>query len=210
MKNNIRWIFIVIFFAGLTMLVTRNFRDPKPLFGKTVTTTGQIIDITRAYGPRGFIEMQKALIAYQTGGKHYTFQKIIQKYDKQFIGDKVSLEVSIRNPERYKILGIESVYNNKLENVFWAAKPNGYDEIRLTNFIYRFREYGPNGEIQNEQFGSCKMSHDTLAVTLFTHQQQEDADTTKLYMLGLSHYKPTVIIELETNTRYYNANNPRE
>lgn len=175
MRNSNPWAFGIIFLAIFAYFAYNNYELPTLFIRETKIISGKIIDIKIGNGPRGRSYVQNVKYAYCIDSIYYfDFKTVNNKYGKQFIGNHIKLEYSVKNPQKNKILGFEKRFIATDKECFYAAKKVGYYQIDLINDMFYYMEFANYGKILDEVVGNYRFLNDTtFEVTPYIYDNNE-------------------------------------
>lgn len=115
------YIFVIIFIPVACYLMWNNFELPTFFGGETNKVKGKIESINLVYGIKGIGRYQEVTYYYSVNDSTYTDKFINKKYGIQKVGDALSIEYSVNNPQKNKVVGfykhknIEKIQSMKLQ-----------------------------------------------------------------------------------------------
>src|SRR5690606_2526727 len=94
------YIFAIIFIPAACYLMWNNFELPTFFWRETKKIKGEIESINLVYGIKGIGRYQEATYFYTVNDSTYTDKFINKKYGIQKIGNILSIEYSVDNPQK--------------------------------------------------------------------------------------------------------------
>ncbi len=198
MKKTNPWTFGIILIFGFLIFAWNDYEIPFLPFTETIEIEGKISNtkFVPVEGGHGFV--QKVTYYYFIENEKYSdTKKIGRKYDKQYIGNRVLIEYSVKNPEKTKIVGFYNDYKNENEEVFFSYFKTGYYQITLLNGLFNEHEYGKKGIVISEKKGEYLREKDTLTLNYFDQNIE-----VKILSMNNSGNNKTELIDLKTEIKY--------
>lgn len=168
MKNP--WTFTILILIFFGYFAWNNFE--LPLLGKTEKVIGKIYEIKPQPGLRGMGFVQGISFFYSLNKKRYEGHYVSNsRNDLQKVGNSISLNVLVSNPERFKVIGFfkQSHYKNSIEK-FYSNYLNGHSELLIENNIYKQTDYFDSKDSTIVINGWIKQRSDNSIILIPTKQ----------------------------------------
>lgn len=112
--QSIAYSVFIIFLVAAFIFIINGFSFPSIIVGKKDKVVGVIYEIKLVHGIKGAL-VQEVYYCYEYNDIKYEdyFRPTQIKYGRQKEGDSVVLEISVKNPERNKIIGFKKFKTKK-------------------------------------------------------------------------------------------------
>ncbi len=196
MRNRSLWAFGILLGFILAYIGWDSF-EMSMIWASSKNVNGRIIEVFPSKEVRTYTRRVKYV--YSVNDKfYYDFEKLGTRVDKQFIGNKVRVSYSVRNPNNSQVVRFINDHKSLREIKFYSNKEQGFFEFRLINGIFKYKEYAEKGKVINDFIGDYTIVGDTLK---FRHYyfELESIGTTRPELFIADSANGNQLIEVNTN-----------
>ena len=198
MKKIFNPILVLLLFGSLSYAAWWHFEFDHILTGKIVNSEGVIFETRNKVIAKGRGTLEIIEYAFEYNGKYYFGQKQIGNSHKwQFLGNTVNIEFEKNNPQKSNITKFNNNFRKNVEHTLYSNTDLGYCQMKKTNNIIDYKEFGKKGIILHELIGISSKIGDTLVIRPIRNNQDNPRFESKKYLFLIGENEKMKLKDIE-------------
>ena len=167
MGNKNPWILGLIILCFFTYYAWNGFTLPTVFFGETIKKEAVVYETKFRMGKLGKGWKQTIRYFYFVDGERYAGKYSLRgKQKHQKVGNKISLTVSVLNPEKHKVRAFYKYerFYYKTDRKFYVPQSVGYNNLFLDKDVFQIENFSIQNDSISKIFGQVEHFNDTTIV----------------------------------------------